>query len=170
VDVGCGGGWWLEALTERGVEAKRLYGADLLPQRIEAARARLPKAHLVVADAGDLPWERDRFVLATLFTVLSSMPTQGAQVHAIAEAVRVLQPGGHLFVWEPRIPNPRNRETALVTRFTLRAALGPDLGFRTLTLLPPLARRLGRFSGLYPLLAKARPLRSHRLVHFMKPG
>jgi ubiquinone/menaquinone biosynthesis C-methylase UbiE len=169
VDIGCGAGWWLETLSERGVEAGRLHGADLLPERVEAAQHRVPGAQLTVADAGALPWDADRFVVATLFTVLSSMASEGAQVRAIAEAVRVLQPGGHLFIWEPRIPNPRNRESAFVTRSTLRRALGPRVEVRALTLLPPLARRLGRLSGFYPVLARAWPLRSHRLVHFTKP-
>jgi ubiquinone/menaquinone biosynthesis C-methylase UbiE len=168
-DIGCGAGWWLEALAERGIEPSRLHGADLLPDRVEAARARVPDAHLVVADAGSLPWQPDGFILATLFTVLSSMRSPADQTRAIAEAVRVLRPGGHLLIWEPRIANPRNRQTTLVRLSTLRRALGPDIEVRALTLLPLLARRLGRLSGLYPVLARAAPLRSHRLVHFRKP-
>lgn len=168
-DIGCGAGWWLEALAERGVKPGQLHGADLLPERVEAARRRVRGADLTVADAGALPWERDRFELVTLFTVLSSMSSRDVQAGAIAEAVRVLQPGGHLFIWEPRIANPRNRATTLVKRSTLRRALGPDVEARALTLLPPLARRLGPLSGLYPALARIPPLRSHRLVHFTKP-
>jgi ubiquinone/menaquinone biosynthesis C-methylase UbiE len=168
-DIGCGTGWWLEALAQRGIEGDRLHGVDLLPARVEAARRRVPQADLTVADAGALPWESNRFVLVTLFTVLSSMPSPDAQRRAIAEATRVLRPGGHLFVWEPRIPNPRNAATTFVRRSTLREALGQDAQARALTLLPPLARRLGRLSGLYPIAARIPPLRSHRLVHFTKP-
>jgi hypothetical protein len=68
-----------------------------------------------------------------------------------------------ILIWEPRIPNPLNRNTLLVDRRLLRHAL-PDLTLevRSLTLLPPLARRLG--PGAYHRLARVPALHTHRLV------
>ena len=78
----------------------------------------------------------------------------------LREARRVLEPGGAVAVWEPRWPTV-NRNTRLVRLSELRSALGPRLTMRTLTLAPPLARRVGR---LYGPLARLQPLRSHRLA------
>jgi hypothetical protein len=96
----------------------------------------------------------------TLFTILSSMGSAGDAAATLREARRVLEPGGAVAVWEPRWPTV-NRNTRLVRHSELRSALGPGLTMRTLTLAPPLARRVGR---LYGPLARLQPLRSHRLA------
>lgn len=168
VDIGCGSGWWVESLALRGAKPHQLYGLELLPHRAEAARRRIPGAHIVEGDAGRLPWESDRFRAATLFTVLSSMGSAEKQTQALKEAVRVLRPGGHLLIWEPRVLNPRNPDTRLVRLAALRDALGSDLEVRAITVLPALARRLGRLSGAYPVLARIPLLRTHRLIHHRK--
>jgi ubiquinone/menaquinone biosynthesis C-methylase UbiE len=168
-DLGCGAGWWLRDLASQGFPQRRLYGLDALPDRVEAARASLPQAELLQGDVRDLPWAAGSFWMALLFTVLSSMPSRAAQAQALSEAVRVLEPGGHLFVWEPRVVNPGNSETLLVRRATLRRMLGPRLDVQPVTVVPALARRLGGLAPAYPLLARTRVLCTHRLVHFRKP-
>ena len=167
-DLGCGTGWWLRELANDGFPEGRLHGLDALSARIDAARKALPEADLVQGDIRELPWAPESFWMATLLTVLSSTPSRAAQAQALSEAVRVLEPGGHLFLWEPRMINPRNRDTLLVRRATLRQALGPRFDERPVTVLPALARRLGRLTPAYPLLARTRVLCTHRLVHFRK--
>src|SRR5262245_11117107 len=44
LDVGCGDGALLRDLLRYGGEASRLHGVDLLPERVESARERLPGA------------------------------------------------------------------------------------------------------------------------------
>lgn len=168
-DLGCGAGWWLRELAAQGFPEERLHGVDALSPRIEAARRSLPAAELLQGDVRELPWPADTFWMVTLFTVLSSMHSRAAQAQALIEAVRVLEPGGHLFVWEPRVMNPANRDTLLVRRATLRRALGREIQARPVTVLPALARRLGRLAPAYRLLARTRVLCTHRLVHFRKP-
>jgi ubiquinone/menaquinone biosynthesis C-methylase UbiE len=168
-DLGCGSGWWLRRLAAAGVPEAQLHGIDLLPERVEAARRQLAGAELVVGDARRLPWESGMFAAATMFTTLSSAPDAGAQAQMLAEAERVLAPGGLLFVWEPRIANPLNPATTLLRRATVERALGPAIEIRPLTLAAPLARSLGRFRGAYAMLARLRPLRSHRLIRYEKP-
>src|SRR3954447_25125078 len=46
LDIGCGGGWWLEQLRGAGAPEHNLHGADLLPERVRAAAARLPGADI----------------------------------------------------------------------------------------------------------------------------
>ncbi|MCW3066252.1 MAG: hypothetical protein JWN32_3424, partial [Solirubrobacterales bacterium] len=42
LDVGCGNGWWLAELAERGVAPGRLRGVELLEARAAAAAERVP--------------------------------------------------------------------------------------------------------------------------------
>jgi ubiquinone/menaquinone biosynthesis C-methylase UbiE len=165
LDVGCGTGWWLRELAASGVPARRLHGVDLLPSRVEAVRRALPEAHVDVGDARALPWPDGRFWLVTMFLVLSSEDTDVSQRRSLAEARRVLAPGGHLFVWEPRVPNPANRATRRVRARTVRRALGPRLEQQPVTVLPALARRLARSADDYARLRRTGILCTHRLWH-----
>jgi ubiquinone/menaquinone biosynthesis C-methylase UbiE len=162
LDIGCGTGWLLEALAREGVEPARLHGVEALAARAEAAALRVPGAQVRTGDARELPYESDRFELVTLVTVLSSMEGAEAVAAALREARRVAAPTGVVLVYEPRLPNPLNRNTRTIGRRELEEALGPVRAERALTGLPPLARRLGRAAPrLYPLLARAAP--THRL-------
>lgn len=162
LDVGCGGGWLLAELARNGVAPARLHGIDLIPERVKAARSRLPEADIGRADARSLPFEDGRFELVTLLTCLSSMQEE-AVGPALREAARVLTPGGRVLCYEPRISNPFNRATLTISAQVLEAALGPPSASVGLTGFPPLARRLGPLAPhLYPLLARVAP--THRLT------
>src|ERR1700722_16734345 len=161
LDAGCGTGWWLRRLAREGVAPSRLVGADLLAERAHAAGERVPGARVIVGDVRNLPLPAGACKLVLLFTVLSAMGSREDVRIALGEARRVLARGGAIAVWEPRVWTP-NPHTRLVGRGELRAVLGDELRMRTLTLLPPLARRAqGR---LYGPLARIPLLRTHRLV------
>lgn len=163
LDVGCGTGWLLEALAREGAEPARLHGVEALVARAEAAARRVPGAQVRTGDARELPYESDRFELVTLVTVLSSMEGEDAVAAALREARRAASPTGLVLVYEPRLPNPLNRRTRTIGRRELEATLGPATAERSLTGLPPLARRLGSAAPrLYPVLARLAP--THRLT------
>ncbi|MBM3667798.1 MAG: class I SAM-dependent methyltransferase, partial [Actinobacteria bacterium] len=103
LDIGCGGGYWLRELAAAGVAPGRLHGVDLIPSRVAAASS-MPEADLRLADARRLPFEDCSFGLALMLTALSSMPDRTAARVAATEAVRVLEPGGLLLVYEPMLP------------------------------------------------------------------
>jgi SAM-dependent methyltransferase len=163
LDVGCGGGWLLEALSRGGVEPSRLHGVEALAERAAAASRRVPGAQVQVADARRLPYESDRFELVTLIVVVSSMRDHCAVAAALREARRIASPTGVVLCYEPRLANPLNRATRLISRRELERGLGPITAQRLLTGLPPLARRLGPAAPrLYPLLSRLAP--THRLT------
>ncbi|HWH44944.1 MAG TPA: class I SAM-dependent methyltransferase [Thermoleophilaceae bacterium] len=165
LDVGCGSGWLLEALHAAGVAPASLHGIDILETRIDAARLRLPAANLRVGDCRSLPWGDGAFSLVTLVTVLSSLASNADVDETLAEARRTLAPGGLLAVYEPRLPTPFNGATRRVAARRLSRVLGMPASRRTLTLLPPLARRLGeRAPGAYRMLVAIPALRSHALT------
>jgi SAM-dependent methyltransferase len=161
LDAGCGTGWWLARLVQEGVAPSRLVGIDLLSERVQGAEARVPGARVLAGDVRSLPLPAGSCALVLLFTVLSAMGSREDVRSALGEARRVLARGGAIAVWEPRVWTP-NSHTRLVGLDELRAVLGGELRARSLTLLPPLARRArGR---LYRPLARIPLLRTHRLV------
>jgi SAM-dependent methyltransferase len=161
LDAGCGTGWWLGRLAREGVSPDRLVGVDFLAERARAAAALVPGARALTGDVRSLPLPAGACTLVLLFTVLSAMGSREDVRTALGEARRVLARGGTIAVWEPRIwtPNPHTRRIGLGE---LRAVLGGELRVRTLTLLPPLARRAEQ--RLYGPLARIPLLRTHRLV------
>jgi SAM-dependent methyltransferase len=161
LDAGCGTGWWLQRLAREGVAASRLVGVDLLAERARAARARVPQGRVLEGDVRSLPLPAGRCSLVMLFTVLSAMDSKQDVRSALGEARRVLARGGTIAIWEPRVWTA-NPHTRLVGLRELRVVLGGELQVRTLTLAPPLARRVG--ARLYAPLARISPLRTHRLV------
>jgi SAM-dependent methyltransferase len=165
LDCGCGTGRLLGALAAVGVAPERLFGVDVDPARVAAAGRRVPGATAIVGDARALPFEGQAFDAVFLIVSLSSMGSAESVHAALAEGRRVLAPGGALIVYEPRLPNPFNRSTRLFRRADLEAVGLAPVESRSLTLLPPLGRRLGRLTpALHPLLSALPPLRSHRLL------
>jgi SAM-dependent methyltransferase len=170
LDAGCGTGWWLRRLAAEGVPAERLHGIERSPPRAAAARAAAPRAAILEGDVTALPYEAGRFGAVFLITVLSSLPDRAAATAAIEEAWRVLAPGGVLVAWEPRVPTP-NRATRLIRRRDLQAATGVTPASVSLTVAPPLARRLGAAAPRwYPRLARIPLLRTHRAHFCRRPG
>lgn len=171
LDIGCGPGWWLERFRDAGVEEQRMYGVDAIRERIAKGHARLPESDLRVGDARSLPYPDGRFSLVLIVSVLSDLGSAEDVETALREAERVLGGGGLLLVYEPRMPNPVNPAVRRISKRDFVQVLGREGWSATpLTVLPPLAYRLGSSTErLYPLLARFRPLLSHRLVEYRKP-
>jgi ubiquinone/menaquinone biosynthesis C-methylase UbiE len=169
LDVGCGGGYWLARLLADGLAPARLHGIDIMSERLGAAR--LPaEVELRQADARRLPYPDAHFHLVLMFTVLSSLASREDARGALTEARRVTAGGGVILIYEPRIPQPLNRATLWIRRRDVADTLGAAVVTRTLTALPPLARRLGRSAPrVYPRLASIPALRTHHLMVYERP-
>lgn len=171
LDIGCGYGHVLAQLEKWEAQRDHLYGIDLLPDRIEAARRAYPGIHFTCGNAEHLDFPDAHFDLVLLFTVFSSILDDGMAHNVAGEVRRVLKPGGAALWYDFRYNNPWNPHTLGMTKQLIRQFF-PDfeLHLRTITLLPPLARRLGRLTPvLYPLLAAIPPMRTHYLGLLVKP-
>ena len=155
LDAGCGSGGTLGWLSQCGAQETRLHGVDLREDQIELARTRYPKMHLSCADARTLPFP-DRFFDVILCNVLFSSILDQAIAKLIAtELQRVLQRSGMIVWCDNRYGNPWNPNVRGYTPREIRRLFpGCRIALRSITVLPPLARRLGRWTSLfYPLLA-----------------
>jgi SAM-dependent methyltransferase len=92
LDLGCGEGRLARDLTSRGYE---VVGVDRSPTMLAAARDAAPELELHLADASALPFPDASFAVVAAF--MSLQDTEDA-AGAIAEAARVLEPGGGLCV------------------------------------------------------------------------
>lgn len=166
LDVGCGGGELLAFFRANGAVDANLYGVDLLPARIEAARRLLPEAQLSVGNGESLDFADASFDLVTLFVVFSSILSSQMTRQLARETARLVRPGGAIVIYEFRVPSPMNRHTRAVRRAEVRELLPEfELDARSLTVVPPFSRRMGPATGwLYPLCAALPFLRTHNLL------
>jgi ubiquinone/menaquinone biosynthesis C-methylase UbiE len=161
LDVGCGDGSVAGALHAESY-VRSAVGLDLLPERIEQARVAHPALEFVVGDGSTLPFADSSFDVVLAMTVFSSIEHREHRIATLAEAERVLRPGGILVWYDMRRANPRNPDVSPFSVDDVRTVFGSDVHHRTLTLIPPLARRLGRLTGrLYPMLVGFPALRTH---------
>ncbi|HEY4242317.1 MAG TPA: class I SAM-dependent methyltransferase [Kofleriaceae bacterium] len=95
LDVGCGTGPTLRALAHAH-PALRLWGVDLSPDYVRAARKRLadaPEVTLAVENAESLPFADGAFDAVTSVYLFHELP-RNARRRVVAELFRVVRPGG----------------------------------------------------------------------------
>ncbi len=99
LDVGCQNGAWLVALGRAGA---RPTGIDVVEPAVEAARIRTAahgvRARAEVGSACEMPFATGEFDVVASSDVLEHVPDKVAMLH---ECVRVLRPGGLLFLVAP---------------------------------------------------------------------
>jgi SAM-dependent methyltransferase len=172
LEVGCGSGNVLAQLQQWGAQPNNLHGVDLLPDRIQAARRQYPYMHFYHANAEQLDFDNDTFDLVLIFTVFSSILDTNMAQNVAREIDRVMTPTGAVLWYDFRYDNPRNPHVRGMKQAAIQNLFPKyEHHLKTITLLPPLARRLGKLTRLlYPVLAAMPPLRTHCLGLFQKPA
>jgi SAM-dependent methyltransferase len=99
------------------LEPSRVVGIDLSPIALSLAEIYAPAATLVCADINQrLPFADGEFDVATIFNVLYHEWVQ-SETQVLAEAARVLRPGGLLLITEPAFDFLRREmDVAVMTR------------------------------------------------------
>jgi SAM-dependent methyltransferase len=90
LDVGCGTGKFVAALSERA----KVWGVDASPEMLEVARSRAPRVRFKQASADALPFKDGWFERATMWLVIHLLE----RPKALAEIRRVLASGGRIAV------------------------------------------------------------------------
>jgi ubiquinone/menaquinone biosynthesis C-methylase UbiE len=96
LEVGCGTGIITAKIAELPGVAEAV-GVDLSPYFVERARRRAPSLRFQVADGRSLPFDQDTFDGVVFATTLCHVP---GPERALAEAHRVLRPGGYLLIYD----------------------------------------------------------------------
>src|SRR5258705_9226475 len=109
LDYGCGYGRTLVDLLAGGFQ--NLVGVDFSEAMLARARVAAPCAGLVRNDGHSLPFKNECFDGALLFAVLTCIPANDEQRALMAEAERMLRPGGLLYISDLLLnDDERNRE------------------------------------------------------------
>jgi ubiquinone/menaquinone biosynthesis C-methylase UbiE len=93
LEIGPGPGAATEWLRGR---VTRLTAVEIDQEAASALAVRFPDVEVVTADATDLPYPDESFDSVGTFTALHHVPTRAGQDKLLAEALRVLRPGGTL--------------------------------------------------------------------------
>ena len=151
LDVGCGHWDWLRILLGWGASPERLHGIDLLEDRIAQAKNLAPNLQFRVATGWEIPFPNDCMDVVSANTVFSSVLDTKARQALASEMLRVVKPDGGIAIYDFFISHPRNPDTVGIgSKEISRLFPGMNLKVRTLTLAPPIARRIVPWS---PLLA-----------------
>lgn len=99
IDVGCGDGALVRLLTRFGAH---VLGVECSPRQLAKARAaeRVGDEEIVEGVGQSLPADNDSADAVVFFNSLHHIPINH-QAKALAEAARVLKPGGEVYVSEP---------------------------------------------------------------------
>ncbi len=172
LEVGCGTGQVLEELAAAGLDLGGGVGLDLSAARLADAAVRLPAVACVQAEGSALPLRDASIGTAVAFTLFSSLLDDALADGVARELARVVRPGGALLWYDLRRGNPRNPAVRPWGRDAV-AARFPDwtVELTPVTVLPPLARRLGpATAALYPWLARVRPATTHLVGVARRPA
>jgi SAM-dependent methyltransferase len=120
LEIGCGNGRFSQAMAARGHD---VVGLDLRAEGLRAIRATSDPLKALQADAGRLPLQAETFDVAVLMDILEHAD-DGA---VLAEAWRVLRPGGALILTVPALPwlwSFRDEAAGHRRRYTRRSLTG----------------------------------------------
>jgi len=166
-EVGCGTGGNLLELLRLGFYPAHLFGAELLPERLELARNTLPAATtLWLGDATQAPLHPESQDIVLQSTVFSSLLDDAFQQRLADAMWRWLKPGGAVLWYDFTVDNPRNPDVRGVPLRRLRELFPQALiTADRVTLAPPLARLVCRWHpGLYGVFNALPLLRTHVLA------
>jgi len=169
LEVGCGQGDELRRLIFYDASPRNLFGLDITVDRIHRGRHRAPNLHFVGGNGACLPFSDATFDLCIQFTLFSSVLDVSVKQQIAGEMLRVLKPQGGI-LWYDYWLNPTNPQTQGVRPKEIRQLFpGCTYEFRKITLAPPLARWLARYSWLACELLECIPwLRTHYLAMIRK--
>lgn len=161
LEIGSGHGGNLMYFSRLGFAPENLSGIELLAERVEAAKHRLPLATTILhGDASRLPFEDESQDVVFQSLVFSSILDDELTRAVADEMWRVTKRGGMILWYDFVYSNPKNPDVRGVSRRAIRT-LFPDakIRFSRVTLAPPLSRILCRvsdslyfFGNLFPFL------------------
>lgn len=171
LEVGCGFGHNLLRMLSWGFTPENLVGNELLAERCEIARHMLPSTVTILeGDASELPLAPRSFDVVLASTVFTSILDDDFQRRLADRIWSLVAPGGGVLWYDFIYSNPRNPDVRGVSRARIRR-LFPEaaIELRSVTLAPPIARRVARIHpALYAWFNLLPLLRSHVVGWFEK--
>lgn len=170
LDVGCGSGGWLREFQKYGAEPSNLYGIDLLEERVIAGKRQSPNIHIEQGNVESLDFPDRTFDIVLQSTVFTSIHDMGMKQKIACEMLRVLRDDGIILWYDFRYDNPWNPDVKGIRKNEIKELFqNCSYDFNTITLAPPVARKLAGVSLIAcSLLEKIPVLRTHYMVVIKK--
>lgn len=172
LEIGAGSGSNLLHLIQLGFRPENLVANELIEERADLARTRLPAAVAVVTgDACDLDYPDESFDVVYQSTVFTSILDRDFQSRLADKMWRLTRRGGGVLWYDFTFDNPNNPDVRGIPLTRIRE-LFPDAGITAwrITLAPPISRRVARIHpALYTLLNALPFLRTHLLCWIARP-
>ena len=163
LDVGCGLGGWLRNLLQYGAKPENLYGIELLHERFRRANYLCPNMNIIRGNAVNIDYDNEMFDIVLQSTVFTSITNYEIKKRIASEMLRVLKKDGIILWYDFRYNNPKNNNVSGIgKREIIRLFPECDYEFQSVTLAPPIVRKLAKISWLSCfLLSKITFLRTH---------
>jgi ubiquinone/menaquinone biosynthesis C-methylase UbiE len=170
LEIGCGGGIWLRDFVQWGALPDRIYGVDLIEDRIRIAQRLNPNIHYSIGNAEQLDFPDKTFDVVLLSTCLTSILDAKMKGGIAKETLRVLRDDGIIIWYDFRYNNPKNPDVRGIKKDELVGLFGDcSYCFSFATLAPPISRLLAPISWLAcEIISKIRFLNTHYLVIIQK--
>ena len=147
LEIGCGHGQWLTEFQVFGLREENMAGIDFDRERAVFAKSRFPMADIREGTAEALPWPDGSFDIVFQSTVFSSVLSEDSQRQIASEMKRVCRKGGVILWYDFTCNSPSNPNVKGVGKRQVRKLFEPwHCESQTVTLAPPLARRIVPFS------------------------
>jgi len=165
LEVGCGSGGVLLEFLVNEAQPKKLFGFDILFDRLGNAHHRLPNSIILNADGQKIPFISRNFDLVVQYTAFSSILDFKIKQNIALEMIRVLKPGG-LILWYDFWFNPINKQTKGILPKEIKYLFPAcNYKFKKITLAPPIAEKVVPFSwGIAYFLEKIKIFNTHYIA------
>ena len=172
LEVGCGTGSNLLKFISWGIKPENLCGNDLLQDRIDTAKARLPASvNLACGDASILGSD-EQYDIVFASTVFTSILDDNLRQKLARHMWQMVSPGGAILFYDFIYNNPKNQDVKQVKLKELHKLFSDgEFHSQRLTLAPPLGRLvLNRLKSpiIYRILNALPFLRTHVLCLIRK--
>jgi SAM-dependent methyltransferase len=149
LEVGCGRGARLQNLIRWGALSKNLVGVEVIKERADETRNSLPNDTWISHASAESLHHFGTFDLIFQFTMFTSILDLEVKKNIASEMLCALRPGGMIVWYDMFWKNPRNPHIQPISKQEIRELFpGCDIRFNRVTLVAPLARRLGQYSPL----------------------
>lgn len=166
MEIGAGIGGNLLALKRHGFQWQNLYANELLDNSLEVLKDNLAASHIFPGDAADLEFT-ETFDITFHSMVFTSILSDSFKKKLAKKMFDMTKKGGMVLWYDFKYNNPNNQDVKGIGKAEIKK-LFPDakkIVFHSVTLAPPIGRRVGRFYHLFNSLPF---LRSHIIAEIYK--
>lgn len=162
LEIGAGHGTNLHFMKKAGIPWENIAANELLPERLAVLKSDFPLVQIYEGDAATIKMKESEKGFDVVFqsTVFTSILDRKIRQQLARVMWDLVLPGGMVLWYDFVYDNPANPDVKKVTRTEVKQLFpnADNIFFKSVTLAPPIGRRIGRW---YPLFNLFPFLRTH---------